>query len=302
MEIAQVDPSLRAATEKAPVLKLENGFNRWMFATLSGLAPGTRIDGVERRIVRRDARVRVYTPSEASGAGLLWIHGGGLVLGSAAVDDRMCAETALATGATVVSVDYRLAPRHPFPTPLEDCANGFSWMLRHAAELGIDTDRIAVGGQSAGGGLAASLVQRLHDEGVSIAAQWLFCPMIDDRTAANRTRDAEGHFVWNNRSNLVGWRSYLGDRVGAPALPRYAAAARREDLTGLPATWLYSSDIELFFDEDRDYAQRLAEAGVDVTFETISGAPHGFEAWAPDSDMAVRLVARARDWLGQRLG
>ena len=302
MDIAKVDPSLRTATEKSPKLNLENGLTRWLIATLSGMAPGKKIDGVERRLVRAgDLRLRVYVPENPSGAGLLWIHGGGLVLGAAAMDDRLCGETARETGATIVSVDYRLAPKHPFPTPLDDCATGFEWMLSHAAELGLDTTRIAVGGQSAGGGLAASLVQRLHDDGVALAAQWLFCPMLDDRTAADRTHDATGHFVWNNRSNLVGWRSYLGEQVAADDLPRYAAAARRDDLVGLPPTWIYSSDIELFYTEDRDYARRLEEAGVPVTFETVRGAPHGFEAWAPDSEMARALVARAQAWLGGAL-
>jgi len=302
LDIAKVDPSLRAATEKSPKLNLENGLTRWLIATLSGMAPGKKIDGVERRLVRAgDLRLRVYVPENPSGAGLLWIHGGGLVLGAAAMDDRLCGETARETGATIVSVDYRLAPKHPFPTPLDDCATGFEWMLSHAAELGLDTTRIAVGGQSAGGGLAASLVQRLHDDGVALAAQWLFCPMLDDRTAADRTHDATGHFVWNNRSNLVGWRSYLGEQVAADDLPRYAAAARRDDLVGLPPTWIYSSDIELFYAEDRDYARRLEEAGVPVTFETVRGAPHGFEAWASDSAMARDLVARAQAWLGEAL-
>ena len=302
MDIAKVDPSLRAATEKSPKLNLENGLTRWLIATLSGMAPGKKIDGVERRLVRAgDLRLRVYVPENPSGAGLLWIHGGGLVLGAAAMDDRLCGETARETGATIVSVDYRLAPKHPFPTPLDDCATGFEWMLSHAAELGLDTTRIAVGGQSAGGGLAASLVQRLHDDGVALAAQWLFCPMLDDRTAADRSHDATGHFVWNNRSNLVGWRSYLGEQVAADDLPRYAAAARRDDLVGLPPTWIYSSDIELFYAEDRDYARRLEEAGVPVTFETVRGAPHGFEAWASDSAMARDLVARAQAWLGRAL-
>ena len=302
MDIAKVDPSLRAATEKSPKLNLENGLTRWLIATLSGMAPGKKVDGVERRLVRAgDLRLRVYVPENPSGAGLLWIHGGGLVLGAAAMDDRLCGETARETGATIVSVDYRLAPKHPFPTPLDDCATGFEWMLSHAAEVGLDTTRIAVGGQSAGGGLAASLVQRLHDDGVALAAQWLFCPMLDDRTAADRTHDATGHFVWNNRSNLVGWRSYLGEQVAADDLPRYAAAARRDDLVGLPPTWIYSSDIELFYAEDRDYARRLEEAGVPVTFETVRGAPHGFEAWASDSAMARDLVARAQAWLGEAL-
>lgn len=302
MDLARVDPSLREVTRRAPRLDLENPLVLWLVSRLSRLAPGKKVDGVERRIVNEGSlRVRVYTPPRPSGAGLLWIHGGGLVLGAAAVDDRMCGETALSTGATVVSVDYRLAPRHPFPTPLDDCADAFTWLTRNAADLGIDPARIAVGGQSAGGGLAASLVQKLVDDGTPVAAQWLFCPMLDDRTATDRALDADQHFVWTNRSNLVGWRSYLGARIGSPELPAYAAAARRDDLAGLPPTWMYASDIELFHAEDLAYAERLRDAGVDVTFETVAGAPHAFEAWATDTVLAQELLARARDWLRERV-
>ncbi|WOF22480.1 alpha/beta hydrolase [Microbacterium betulae] len=303
MDLTRVDPRLREATRRTPSLDLENPVVRFLAGNLSRLMRGTAVDGVERRVERIGAsRVRVYTPETPTGAALLWIHGGGLVLGAAAMDDVLCGETARQLGIAVVSVDYRLAPRHPFPAALDDGHDAWEWLVRNAAALGVDAGRIAVGGQSAGGGLAANLVQRLHDEGAQVAAQWLFCPMLDDRTAADRAHDAEGHLVWNNRSNLVGWSSYLGDRVGAAELPRYAAAARREDLSGLPPTWIYTSDIELFFAEDTAYASRLRDAGVDVTLDVVSGAPHGFEGWAADSEPATELLKRARTWLGSRLG
>ena len=303
MDITRVDPRLREATRRTPSLDLENPVIRFLAGNLSRLMRGTTVEGVERRVERIGAgRVRVYTPGTPTGAALLWIHGGGLVIGAAAMDDALCGETARQLGVTVVSVDYRLAPRHPFPAALDDGHDAWEWLLRNASALGVDTGRIAVGGQSAGGGLAANLVQRLHDEGADVAAQWLFCPMLDDRTAADRTYDAEGHLVWNNRSNLVGWSSYLGDRMGAETLPPYAAAARREDLSGLPPTWIYTSDIELFCTEDTAYASRLRDAGVDVTLDVVSGAPHGFEGWAADSEPAMELLERARIWLGSRLG
>lgn len=302
MDIARIDPSLREATTKAPVLNLENRVMLSLISNGSRFIPGKRVEGVERRVIRDGGlKLRVYVPPNPSGAGLLWIHGGGLVLGAAAMDDTFCGETARDLGVTIVSVDYRLAPRHPFPAALDDAYAGWEWMLRHASEFGLDVSRLAVGGQSAGGGLAASLVQRLHDDGVKLAGQWLLCPMIDDRTAADRARDADAHFVWNNRSNLVGWRSYLGAEPGAAELPPYAAAARRSNLTGLPPTWIYTSDVELFYDEDVEYARRLREAGVDVTLDVVSGVPHGFEAYAADTDLARELLIRARAWLGERL-
>ncbi|GAA5210272.1 alpha/beta hydrolase [Microbacterium kyungheense] len=302
MDITQIDPALREVTRKAPRMNLENPVVLWAITSLSRFMPGAKVDGVERRIVRDgDVRARVYLPAETTGAGLLWIHGGGLVLGAAAMDDRTSSEVARETGAVVVSVDYRLAPRHPFPAAIDDCAAAFAWFVAHAGEFGVDPGRIAVGGQSAGGGLAAALTQRLVDAQTPPAAQWLFCPMLDDRTAADRARDEVDHFVWNNRANLVGWRSYLGDRVGADALPPYAAPARRDDLRGLPPTWIYTSDAELFFDEDVAYARALEDAGVPVTLDVVSGAAHGFEAWAPDTEPARALQARARAWLGARL-
>lgn len=303
MDLERVDPALRPALRRTPVLDIEN---RLVLALLGGpvsrLVPGRRVEGVERRTIRDgDVRVRLYTPADPTGSALLWIHGGGLVVGSARMDDRLCGETARQLGVTIVSVDYRLAPKHPYPAALDDCLAAWAWLAAHAGELGVDPDRVAVGGQSAGGGLAACLVQRLHDDGAAVAAQWLFCPMLDDRTAAERAHDATGHHIWNNRSNLVGWRSYLGEAPGAASVPPYAVAARREDLSGLPPTWIYTSDIELFHDEDVAYARRLEAAGVEVTLEVVRAAPHGFEAWATDTPLAQALFANARDWLGARL-
>ena len=267
MDLSRVDPELRARLGRMPAMHLENRVVLAAAGALSRAIPGKRVDGVGRRIVRLGdgARLRVYTPATPSGAGLLWIHGGGLVLGAASMDDRFCGDTARQLGVVIVSVDYRLAPRHPFPAALDDAHRGWEWLTFHAGQLGISTARLAVGGQSAGGGL-------------------------------------EDHFIWSNRSNLVGWRSYLGAAFGTDDVPRYAVAARREDLSGLPPAWLYTSDIELFHDEDVAYAQRLRAAGVDTTLDVISGAPHGVEAWAAGSGIARSLLKRARRWLGHALG
>ncbi|RLK52621.1 alpha/beta hydrolase [Microbacterium telephonicum] len=302
MDISLVDPTLRKTVQRMPNVPITNPVALALAPSLSRLIPGRRVDGVERHRVDADGvRVRVYRPANPSGAALLWIHGGGLVLGAAAMDDGLCGETARDLGVTVVSVDYRFAPRHPFPAAIDDAWTAWRWLQARVGNLGLDRDRIAIGGQSAGGGLAAALVQRAVDAGDRVAAQWLFCPMLDDRTATDRARDAQAHFVWDNRANLVGWRSYLGDSLGAAELPPYAAAARRDDLAGLPPTWIYASEIELFLEEDRAYADRLRAAGVDVTFDLVPGAPHGFEAWAGDTDLARDLFGRARAWLGARL-
>jgi acetyl esterase/lipase len=171
-------------------------------------------------------------------------------------------------------------------------------MLENQAERQIDPHRIAIGGESAGGGLAAGLVLRLHDDGAQQpVAQWLFCPMLDDRTALERTLDELNHFVWNNKMNLVGWRSYLGDAIGTDQVSAYAAPARRTDFRGLPRTWIGVGDVELFFEENKAYAEKLSAAGVDCELDVVSGAPHAFEGLAPDSSLARDYLQRAKDWL-----
>ncbi|WP_429459555.1 alpha/beta hydrolase [Microbacterium sp. ZKA21] len=266
--------------------------------------PVPRIEGVTVSNLRSDGiRLRIYRPERRVGRGaLLWIHGGGLLFGDARQDELLCAETARILGIPVVSANYRFAPDHPCPAALDDVRAAWRWTCEHAGALSVDATNIAIGGESAGGGLAAALVQRLHDEGaVPPVAQWLFAPMIDDRTASDQSLDAIDHWVWNNRANRVGWAGYLGEALGSAEPPPYAAAARRTDLTGLPPAYIAVGDIELFFAEDEDYARRLRDAGVDVEFDLVAGAPHGFENWAHDSEPAKALLARARDWLGRAL-
>jgi acetyl esterase/lipase len=233
---------------------------------------------------------------------LLWIHGGGFVIGTASQDNAFCAVTARDLGIVVVAAGYRLAPENPFPAALDDVACAWQWLQHSAEALGADPGRIAIGGQSAGGGLAACLVQRIHDAGgVQPAAQWLFCPMLDDRTAARGELDRVGHFLWNNSLNRTGWSAYLGTGPGGSAPPEYAVAARRTDLRGLPPAWIGVGDIDLFCEEDRDYARRLRDAGVECAFDLVKGAPHGFETFAPKAAVTQRYLQRGRAWLGAQL-
>jgi acetyl esterase/lipase len=292
---------LRLLRRMPPV---ERAWGLRLSRTATALMPAARTPGVTiERPVPGVPGVRMYRPARrASTAALLWIHGGGMIQGRAIQDDRICGATAARLGIVVVSAEYRLAPEHPFPVPLDDCRTAWTWLRDHASELGVDPGRVAVGGESAGGGLAAALAQRLHDEGGQPAAQWLLCPMLDDRTAARHDLDAVRHYVWNNRANRFGWRSYLGTRPGAPEPPPYAVPARRDDLAGLPPAWIGVGDIDLFYDEDRAYAERLRAAGVPVTFHSVPGGPHGFEAWAPSSTIARTFIATAHDWLRTALG
>lgn len=304
MDIEKVDPALRAATQKLPV---PDPSRAWMRRVLRLATRVMRVPKIDRVSVTAEKsgrlRMRVYQPRHRTGKGaLLWIHGGGLLFGDARQDEALCAETSLDLGIPVVSANYRFAPEHPFPAALDDVHAVWGWMHDHAAEFDIDTARIVIGGESAGGGLAASLVQRLHDEGgVQPIAQWLFAPMIDDRTAADESLDGIDHWVWNNRANRVGWSAYLGTDPGADTAAPYAAAARRDDLSGLPAAFIAVGDIELFRAEDETYAMRLERAGVPVVLDLVPGAPHGFENWARDSGPAQALMARAREWLRRTL-
>jgi acetyl esterase/lipase len=305
VDLERVAPELRQAAKRASLLPIHRRLGRAVIGLLFAVLPDGKVGGVSiEKPGGVEPGVRVYRPSTIrSPAALLWIHGGGFVIGRAVQNDRFCGTTAGELGIVVVSVEYRKAPRHPFPAALEDCAAGWAWMQREAAALGIDPQRVAVGGESAGAGLATCLGQRLHDEGgTQPVAEWLFCPMLDDRTAARRDLDGLDHLVWNNRLNRFGWASYLGAEPGAASPPAYAAAARRVNLSGLPPAWIGVGDVDLFYEEDRAYADRLRGAGVDVTLDVVPGAPHGFEIWAPDTSLARAHVGRAHEWLRRAVG
>lgn len=264
------------------------------------LEPGVCYDKLD---LGQGAVLHVFSPSTGgSDAGLLWIHGGGMVVGAASQDSSLCVDLVRELRLSVASMDYRLAPEHPFPTPMDDCHAGWKRLVERSEQYGLNPARIAVGGQSAGGGIAAGLVQRLHDEGgVQPAAQWLFCPMLDDRTAADRQQDRVSHFLWNNRANRYGWRAYLQTEPGAPTVPPYASPSRRTGLAGLPPAWIGTGDIDLFYAENRAYADALTAAGVDCTLEVVHGAAHAFETVAANTRVARDYTAHARAWLRDRM-
>ncbi|QKE84495.1 alpha/beta hydrolase [Arthrobacter sp. NEB 688] len=277
--VAAVDAELRLPVMWLPLVvasRLELGVGRRFFL------PATRpVDGVTvtPHAVPGGRDVLVYdVPGRTDRTGvLLWIHGGGLVMGTPEVDHLTCSRMARELGIVVVSVRYRLAPEHPFPAGLDDCAAALRWLVASCDELGVDDRRIAVGGGSAGGGLAASLAQRATDEGIRLAFQSLVFPMLDDRTVLRRDHRGRGRLVWTPRSNRWAWAAYLGRRPALGASRQYAAAARREDLTGLPPAWIGVGDLDLFHDEDLEYARRLREAGVAVQLHVQPGMPHGID-------------------------
>lgn len=243
--------------------------------------PAPVADGVEVRVeqVPDGPAVHVY---EAAGQGrrarrrgaLLWLHGGGYVMGTPANDNARCSELVLGLGVPVVSVDYRLAPEHPAPAGLEDSWTALRWVLD---TFDVAPEQVVVAGASAGGGLAAALVQHAHDQGVDVALQLLVYPMLDDRTV-RRAAGRRPWLVWTSASNRYAWRSYLGTRPGRPtstAAGPCAVPARRADLSGLAPAWIGVGDQDQFHDEDVEYAQRLSAAGVPCELHVQPGLFHG---------------------------
>ena len=235
--------------------------------------------------------VRVYTPSGLDGAapGLFWIHGGGMVLGNVAMDDLNCKAWAVEFGCVVASVEYRLAPEHPHPAPVEDCYAGLKWFAEEAESLGVDRARIAIGGASAGGGLAAALALLARDRGeVDIIFQQLIYPMLDDRNITHASHYVQHPKVWNRAANIAGWSALLGEPAGSDDVSPYASPARAEDLSGLPPAFIIVGELDLFVDEDIDYARRLIQAGVPTELHVFPGAFHGSDLMVPMSDTSRR--------------
>lgn len=237
---------------------------------------------------------------------LYYMHGGGLVMGNArSVLPRILREWVLPLELAVISVEYRLAPRTPYPGPLEDCHAGLVWAAGHADGLGIDADRIVIGGKSAGAGLAAALALLVRDRGGAGPAplgQLLLSPMLDDRGGSFSGRQpAAGHGVWDPGSNETAWRAALGDRYGASDLPPYAAPARATDLSGLPPAYVEVGSAEIFRDEGVAYANAIWQAAGQAELHVWPGACHGFDSLAP----RAALTRDARDartrWLRRLL-
>ena len=213
-----------------------------------------------RAVGATSVRVHWPAPTEHPVPALLWIHGGGYVLGTAAQDDAVCRHFSEELGIIVAAVDYRLAPEHQFPVPLHDCHDALAWL---ALQPGVDPNCVAVGGASAGGGLAAALALLACERGeVQPAFQLLVYPMLDDRTAIRLDVDKRHLRLWNARANRFGWQSYLGRHPGESGVSGLAAPARFDDLTHLPPAWIGVGTFDLFYEEDVAYADRLRAAGV----------------------------------------
>jgi len=254
-------------------------------AMLSQLPPFPETVSVEERHIpgpagAPDVRTKIYRRKEGAALrpAILHLHGGGYIMGNPEFMGPQCALWADAFDAIVVGPAYRLGPETAFPGNVEDAYAALAWMVAQATELGIDTARIAVAGESAGGGLAAALALLVRDRGeYRFCHQQLIFPMIDDRTAVRTDLSPMyGEFVWNNQSNHFGWESLLGQPPGSPGVSPYAAAARATSLKGLPPVFMATGALDLFTEENLDYAKRLMAEGVPVELHVYPGAPHAF--------------------------
>ena len=241
--------------------------------------------------------LRVYRPPNQTGAlpCLFHIHGGGYVAGDTGELEALHRARVADLGCVLTSLDYRLAPETRFPGAIEDCYATLAWVFIHAADLRIDPLRLGVTGESAGGGLAAALALLTRDRGpYRLAFQHMIYPMIDDRTCAHTEPNPfAGEFIWTPHNNAFGWGALLGCEPGSEGVSPYAAAARAENLQGLPPTFIATTALDLFVDENIDYARRLNRAGVPVEFHLYPGGFHGFDLH-PTARVAIQARADSR--------
>jgi acetyl esterase/lipase len=238
-----------------------------------------------------DLAVRVYRPVNAVGPlpGILFIHGGGMVLGTLDTDHLTATMLCESVGAIVVSIDYRLAPENPAPAAIEDCYAGLTWMAGHADELGYGpVERLAVYGGSAGGGLAIATALVSRDRG-GPTLRYLMAPypQIDDRNVTASSLEIVDIGIWDRAGNIEAWEWYLG---GQPA-DQYSAPTRAKDLTGLPPSFIDVGDQDMFMDEDLEFASRLKDAEVPVELHVYPGAYHASEVFAPTAELSQRIWA-----------
>tara|TARA_B100000767_G_scaffold216848_1_gene204444 strand:+ start:193 stop:1164 length:972 start_codon:yes stop_codon:yes gene_type:complete len=309
MNIELVDAELAVHLKSFPALDIwtdlvkTRQLGAQMRAKIIGELP--KIEGVESSdylIPQADAPevlVRVYRPENPLERlpALLWIHGGGYCLGAMESDDNVVRQIAKAVGSVIVSVEYRLAPEHPFPAALNDCSTALQWLVDNTDTLAVDPARIAIGGISAGAGLAAGLALYVRDKtDITLVFQFLLCPMIDDRCVTPSSHMITDERVWNRHSNLTAWKNYLQGENDAETAPfddvsAYAAASRAIDLSDLPPAYIAVGSVDAFVDENRDYAERLETAGVATQLAVFTGGFHGFEFIAP----AAEISKAARD-------
>ena len=261
-------------------------------AVAAAVPPNDRVTREDRRISgpdgAPDTRVRIYRPKDAKGTlpGIFYIHGGGLVLGSIEGEDAPASLLCERVGAVVVSCAYRLAPENPYPAQVDDCYAGLTWMARHAEELDFDSNRLAIYGASAGGALCLAMAMMARDRGYPTVSYMMpIFPMLDDRNVTPSSHEITDVGIWDREGNIQAWAWYLGGKKA----DAYAAGSRATDLSGLPPAYIGVGELDLFRDEDIEFATRLMQAGVPTELHVYPGHYHASEVFAPDAELSQRL-------------
>lgn len=305
----RVLPELLEILNKAPRFDLNEDLDKMRSLESPKLerSPEVRVQVRHIQGPASELLLKVYEPKNREAAVLpavYWIHGGGYVLGSPDGDDGFCEYMVNEIHCVVISIDYRLAPEHPYPAAIEDCYAGLKWTAEHAEALHIDSSRIAIAGASAGGGLTAALSLMARDKGgPEIAFQMPLYPMLDDRNetpSSYEINEENMPAAWNRESNLTAWRMYLGAGVSDEISP-YAAPGRAKDVTGIPPTYTFIGQLDPFRDETIDYVSRLAQAGVPVEFHLYPGCFHGFDAIFNEADICKQARSQCVNALKKAL-
>ena len=258
---------------------------------LNGSMPDPEVAQTDVVVPKSGLPVRIYRPADENGVlpAIVWIHGGGFTVGMIDADDFRCRRYVTNAQCVVVSAEYRLAPEHPFPAGINDAWDALQWTFDNAAELQIDSARIAIGGCSAGGNFAAALAQRARDEGgPPLVFQLLVYPVLDDRLETLSSREKIDSPIWTRSAGEASWRRYL--RLHEGEIPALAAPARAVDLSGLPPAFVLTAEHDPLRDEGNEYAIRMQHAGVPTELHQYAGSFHGFEAIGIDAPIVRRAL------------
>ncbi|SCX08811.1 alpha/beta hydrolase [Candidatus Aquiluna sp. UB-MaderosW2red] len=306
MNFETVDPEILLKLKRFPNFSFSSksatrGFRFLSLVTAKRVRVPKGIEIKNHKIGNKHVRAILPSTLKSDGA-IIWIHGGGMIAGRSKDADALFIELAQEFGIAVFSLEYRLAPEHPYPAGLIDCEVGYKWVCANAGRFGFDLNKIVLGGDSAGAGLAVSLnLKLLSQKDLLPLGQLLKYPMLDDRTAMNRALD-DKNFVWNNSSNYFAWKSYLAAEPGSKGDFGFAVPGRVQDLAGLPATWIGVGDIDLFFQENFNFFERLSEQGVPVSFNKYPGFPHAGELVNPEARVSKKMAIDFKSWLRNLLG